>query len=334
MLTRKIPVYLVFLLTTIAAIITYVVLSSFFQPTILPVQDKSLSRCDISRTRLSGFQYIHPLLYVDVHCEAESLLPVKNELTRLIGNYAAEGTISVAAVYLRDLNQGDWISIGENEKFNPGSLMKVPELICFMKMNQKQPGLLEKRIAYPQPLITDKKAHYLSKSIVPGHTYTIRELLYYMIAYSDNNATMVLNQIMDTAVFKKVFTDLGLQEPNMAAHDIPISAREYSLFMRILYNATYLSNQESEYCTELLTHSDFEKGMISGLPANIPVAHKFGEAGDNNNLAHFSESGIIYIGNSPYLLTVMTKGRSMDNLPSVIAAITKKTFEQVSSRGI
>jgi beta-lactamase class A len=114
---------------------------------------------------------------------------------------------------------------------------------------------------------------------------------------------MLLNQQMDLAVFKKTFTDLGLSDPDMSKSDIPITARQYSLFMRVLFNATYLNIQDSEYCTELLSHSDFKTGLVNGIPGEMKVAHKFGEANDGIN-AHFGESGIIYLNNSPYLLTV------------------------------
>ena len=128
--------------------------------------------------------------------------------------------------------------------------------------------------------------------------------------------------------WKKVFTDLGLADPDMTKTDIPITANQYSLFMRVLYNATYLNIDDSEYCTELLSHSDFNKGLLNGLPKEVKVAHKFGEANDGVN-AHFSESGIIYINNAPYLLTVMTKGKDNNLLPGVISDISRKVFEMM-----
>jgi hypothetical protein len=99
--------------------------------------------------------------------------------------------------------------------------------------------------------------------------------------------------------------------------------------MRVLYNASYLNPEDSEFCTELLTHCDFVNGLVNGLPKDTKVAHKFGEAGDNIN-AHFSESGIIYIHNSPYLLTVMTKGKDKTKLPAVISDISRKVYEMIN----
>lgn len=332
MLRKKVSLHIAFLMTISGIIITFFLVSWMTKKDIEliePVVDNSFSNCRPMAVRLNGYQYIRPLLFGQDACEAQTLKPVKNEIEALIKSYEGAGMLHSASVYLRQLSKGDYISIGESETYNPGSLLKVPELITFMKMREKDPGLLDKKIAYLTPLLLKKQAYFLSKSIEVGKTYTIRELLYYMIAYSDNNATMLLNQRMDLTIFKKVFTDLGLDDPDMTKTDIPITAKQYSLFMRVLYNASYLSIADSEYCTELLSHSDFNKGLLNGLPKEIKVAHKFGEANDGLN-AHFCESGIVYINNAAYLLTVMTKGKDNTQLPAVISAISKKVYEMMN----
>ena len=332
MLRKKVSLSVALLMTISGIIITFFLVSSLSKKdveVVEPIASSSVSNCRPTAVRLGGYEYIRPLLFGQDACEAQTLKPVKNEIETLINSYEGSGVLSSASVYLRQLGKGDYISIGESETYNPGSLLKVPELITFMKMREKDPGLLDKKIAYTTPLVLKKQAYFLSKSIELGRTYTIRELLFYMIAYSDNNATMLLNQRMDLNIFKKVFTDLGMDDPDMTKNDIPITAKQYSLFMRVLYNASYLNIDDSEYCTELLSHSDFNKGLLNGLPKEIKVAHKFGEANDGLN-AHFCESGIIYINNTAYLLTVMTKGKNNTLLPGVISDISKKVYEMMN----
>ena len=329
MLKKKIPFHVAVLMTVVSIICTFLLVSWMSRKEEIPVADNTILNCNYSSIRLNGYEFIRPLLYGERFCEAENLSPVKTEVENLITSYKLSGAINSASVYIRRLNQGEWVSIGETEKYNPGSLLKVPELITLMRMNERTPGLLDKKIAYTKALELPKQAIYLSKSIEPGKTYSVRELLYYMIAYSDNNATWLLNQQMDTAIFSKVFTDLGIDRPDLTKKDVPITAKDFSLFMRVLYNASYLSTDDSEYCTELLSHSDFVKGMLSGIPKEVKVAHKFGEAGDGVN-AHLNESGIIYVNKSPYLLTVMTKGKDYKVLPSVIGDISQKVFQMIS----
>lgn len=330
MLRKKISLNIAILMTLSGMVIAFFLTSFFSKKEIAIIEpvENSLAVCKSNLVRLNGYQFIRPILFKQDDCEAQSLQTVKNQLESTINSYKTSGVINNASVYLRQLGGGDWISINEAEKYYPGSLLKVPELITFLKMREKDPLLLDKTVAYTQPLVLKKQAFYLSKSIEVGKTYTIRDLLYYMIAYSDNNATMLLNQRMDLTIFKKVFTDLGLPEPDMEKTDIPITAKDYSLFMRVLYNATYLNIGDSEYCTELLTHSDFNKGLISKIPTEVKVAHKFGEANDGTN-AHFGETGIVYINNKTYMLTVMVKGRDNTLLPGVIADISGKVFEMM-----
>ncbi|MFM7839941.1 MAG: serine hydrolase, partial [Chitinophagaceae bacterium] len=288
--------------------------------------------CRYNIVRLSGYKYIHPLMYAEPVCESDYLSPIKRDIESIITSYKVSGVIRSASVYLREFNNGEWITIDDQKRYSPGSLLKVPELITFIKMNESRPGLLDSRIVYDRPLVTNKTSTYVSKSIQLGKSYTIRELLHYMIAYSDNNATYLLNQFMDIPTFKKVFTDLGLKEPDMTAAEYGITAKEYSTFMKVLYNGSYLSLKDSEYCTELLSECDFKKGLVAGLPPECKIAHKFGEGGTSSNM-HLGESGLIFANRSTYLLTVMTSGSEMEQLPQVIEAISKAVYSKMANHG-
>ena len=295
------------------------------------VAQDSFNPCNLKIKRLNGFQFIRPLLYAEPSCESDNLTQHKSEIESIINTNKSQGNISTASVYIREFSKAEWISINDNEKYSPGSLMKVPELIAFYKMNEKTPGLFSRKIKYDHEYITDKHPVYLSKQIKIGETYTIGELLKYMIVYSDNNATILLNQIVDENIFKRVFSDIGLSEPNFKSTEYPITVNDFSIFMKELYNASYLSQEDSETCLEMLSKSDFKEGLLSGLPGNCDVVHKFGEGGADNN-PHFSESAIVYCGKKPYLITIMTKGADMKKLPKVISEISKKVYDIMSVR--
>ena len=171
--------------------------------------------------------------------------------------------------------------------------------------------------------------NYTSKTLQPGHSYTIQELLHYMIAYSDNDATLLLLQHINLEVYNKVFTDIGLPKPSFKFDEFLMTARQYSLFMKELYNASYLSIPVSEYAVNLLTECDFKEGLLKKLPPNVMVAHKFGESG-YRNIFELHESGIIYMGKNAYLLTVMTRGTDSKYLGGLIADISYQVFNKVT----
>ena len=74
-----------------------------------------------------------------------------------------------------------------------------------------------------------------------------------------------------------VFRDLDISVPSDYAQQYFISAKNYSLFFRVLYNATYLSREMSEKALGLLSKTVFRDGLTAKLPSSVVVSHKFGE---------------------------------------------------------
>jgi beta-lactamase class A len=269
-------------------------------------------------------------LYAEPACESADFSPLKNELTDLINKFKLSGEITSASVYVREFGQARWMVINENEKYSPGSLLKVPELIAFCKMNELKPGFFDKSVAYKTKTETHRNITFKSKHIELGQSYTIRELLKYMIVYSDNDATMLLNELMDRKIFNRVFTDLGLHAPDYTSNDYPITTAEFSLFLKELYNSTYLNTVHSEFCMNLMSQSDYVDGLVSGLPQNCVAVHKFGEGGFSN-APNFNESAIVYCNNKAYLLTVMSKGTDLTKMPGFVREVSKLVYSKMTS---
>ncbi len=289
---------------------------------------QSASFCDYRIDRMSGYKYVKPLMFVDGDCQSSELQGIKNEIAKIIEDYKLYKGVSNASVYIRDYSRTIWTAVNEFEKYEPGSLFKVPILITFLKMNEEEPGYLNKKIAFRTPFITNKSVAFKSKSIQLGKEYSVRELLEYMILYSDNNATALLNQNINQRSLTRLFTDLGLEVPNVKSSKYFFDVKQYSLFMRALYNASYLTIEDSEYAAELLSNADFKQGIRSSIPKNIKMAHKFGESGtDEQKQLH--ESAIVYLGENPFLLTIMTRGKDNKTLVNLIHEITASVYKKM-----
>ncbi len=282
--------------------------------------------CSYDIKTLGGFHYIKPLMFVDKPCEDDRLLSLKQTINSIIDSYKSSGKLLSAGIYVRDLSGNSWIGINEDEKFNPGTLLKVPKLITFLKMNECKPGVLDEKVLFDKQIVSVQSQRFSAQLIQVGHMYTIRQLLKQMIQYSDSNATALLNKHMDAVIFSRLFADMGLQSPNVGnSADYTISVRDYSIFMRALYNAAYLSIDDSEYATELLSASDFKGGLIKDLPKTLQIANKFVEPGDKSE-SELSESAIVYLNNKTYQVTVMTKGADYEKLPELLTQISKKVY--------
>ncbi|MFS6553880.1 serine hydrolase, partial [Staphylococcus aureus] len=119
-------------------------------------------------------------------------------------------------------------------------------------------------------------------SLKNGTAYKVSTLLEKMIVDSDNGAKDLLLENMSDEYLTGIYTDLGLVAPADDGSYL-ISAKSYSLFLRILYNASYLNNENSEFALKLLSQATFKNGLVKDLPEGTIVAHKFGEHINSTN---------------------------------------------------
>ena len=287
---------------------------------------------NLNTVRLKGsYHYIRPILFSEPRTESVKYASLKTEINTIIDKNKNDGTIATASVYFRKFINGEWIEINPQDSFQPGSLLKIPILITFLKMDEDKPGVLNSYVICDKLYDGTIVANIKTKTIKVGQRYTCKELLHYMIVNSDNNATFLLEQYMDIAIYNKVYTDLGINISNLNDRDLfRISARQYSVFFKILFNATYLNNDHSEIAAAMLCESDFKDGLIKELPQNVKVAHKFGETG-TQSMQELSESGIVYLKDKTYLITVMTRGREQQKLAGVISDISKLIYDRVNA---
>lgn len=282
-----------------------------------------------------GFKFINPLLECGDNLGSYK---IPNEIRDQIENYIStkklSGDLYAAAVYYRNLNNGPWFGIDEDTMFAPASLTKVPMMLLYFKMAERDPQVLEKTLSVDIPMVSTPENTFVDPKIVLDRTkeYTVLELIEHMIVYSDNHAYAVLKSNINEKEFNQMFEDFGIDINSRisSGSDNVLTIREYSSFFRILYNSSYLNREYSEKALFLLSRSAYSDGLVSGVPENVPVAHKFGERFyDNSNEKQFHDCGIVYAPESPYLLCIMTKGNDLGTLSGIIAEISGMVYEMV-----
>ncbi len=281
--------------------------------------------------RLKDYELIKPVLLADINQESNDLEETKGAILDVIHQQEQYGNIATASIYLRKFNDGSWCTINGDEQYIPGSLMKIPILITFLKQAETDPNVLDKLILFPGHAQDLPYQNIIGDSLVRGNKYKIRELLTRMIVNSDNDAVTLLQNNINIAIFKKFFTDLNLPEPPDERRDYLINVADCAKIFRVLYNSTYLNHDMSEYALYLLTQTRFNKGMKREIPQTIKVADKFGESGITGGDVQLHEGGIFYVNNSPYLLIVMTKGRDFDKMSEAISSISKVVYNKFSA---
>lgn len=286
--------------------------------------------CNYTIARVNGFDKVRPLLYSEPQCESPRYDVMRNMVGSLVQQYQANGIIASAAVYVRDFRLGEWTCYNGEEEFDPASMLKLPVMLTWLSMSEEEPGLLDRTYTCEfGGVVAGKTQFFPSAEAQPNRSYTVRQLLELMTVNSDNRATQTLMMHMPTGRFCRVFTDLGLRAPDMADQHYAMNVRDVSIFLKALYNGSYLSPMNSEYALEMLTRCDFKQGVVAGVPAQVAVAHKFGESGDPNE-KQLHETALIYVNGHNYLLTIMTRGQDIMKLPEVLSAISKLVYEQMS----
>jgi beta-lactamase class A len=247
---------------------------------------------------------------------------------------------SEVSVYFRDLSYGPTFGIGEQARFVPASLLKLPLLITYLGLAEENPSLLQKKVSYTNtgnvaiPAQTEGAEIPMLQEHRP---YTIDDLLSRMIIYSDNVSYWVLDDYLATVFPHKnpltlTMVELGLVNPNNP-NENTMTVKAYASLFRQLYNSSYLSPASSEKALALLSKSTYKKGLVAGVPEGVRVAHKFGERSSaDSGEKQLHDCGIVYYADNPYLLCVMTRGKELDALSDVVKGVSERVYKEVDSR--
>ncbi len=296
-------------------------------------EESSSGKCNYRVLRVGGHQWISPLLSAEEECESEYFSLLKALLSRQIDSLQRAGNLKEASVYLRDFETGRWMSINGSARYHPASLMKVALLISVLKAAEAQPGLLQQKIEYtaPPPGVIQPQ-YYLFDTIQVGQSYTVAELLERMMVYSDNHATWLLASRLNPQSTPKLFTDIGLEVPLQDKVHFTMSAPEIAVLFKVIFNASYLSAESSEYAAQLMARCAFAEGFKKGMPQNARMWHKFGEWRYAGHLYELHEAGVFYIDKHPYLVVILTRGVNTDRQAQSIATLSHTLYDWLYRR--
>ncbi len=267
---------------------------------------------------------------------ARELRPFRYKIDALIARTVKAGEASAASVYFRELRGGHRFGIREQEIFSPENLMKLPLMIAYFKWAESNPLVLRRRILYTVSGGTaEQQRRKTFKALEAGKSYTVDDLIFRMIAYSDTDAHTVLSANLSPGYLDRIFKDIYVNY-NPAKKDDAVPFSAYGSFYRVLFNASYLSKEMSDKALRYLSKSTFRGGIAAGIPPDIESARKFGErtmhvAADSGEkeIKQVHEFGIVYHPNRPYLIGVMVRGNDSEKLVKLIRDISALVYEEV-----
>ncbi len=286
------------------------------------------------RENTTAYNFIHPLLLVsrpDISVPSPQYASLYKNVNTYIDSQKKSGVLTDASVIFIDYGKSGSFAINPYAAYAPASLLKVVIMVAYLKKSDSNPAILNRELTYAPGIAQsiEEVPFQDPSNLKIGETYTVSDLIDQMIIDSDNGAMNLLLANIDDAYLNDVYSELGMQGPK-ANKQYTISANDYSIFFRILYNGTYLSDQSSEKALSILSKATFKDGLVAGLPNGTTVAHKFGEhvngSGDRIDSVELHDCGIVYPKGGPYLICVMTKGASLDALKTTIGTISKMAY--------
>jgi len=292
--------------------------------------------------RLGGYKFISPLLACNFNA-TNAFPPSKSlddKIAAVIDAHKSSGDLEKASVYVGNFGTGQWANVNGDETYYPSSLGKVPIMMAYFSMAENSSTLLNERVIYPtgQPDLNAEQEIKPEATIIPGESYTVEELIQYMVKYSDNNAAALLFDLADQDVLKSVYSDLQVPFEdivNSSTADF-MTPRQYAVLFRTLYNSTYLSRTDSEKALSVLSQTSFTQGIVAGVPSSTIVSHKYGLVSYTTGGVPYEhelhDCGIVYGPSHPYLICVMTRGNSsISALESSIADISRTVYQAVET---
>jgi beta-lactamase class A len=203
------------------------------------------------------------------------------------------------ALYFEYLPTGTTIGINGDNKFTAESLLKVPVVMAYFYKKETMGIKSDPTVAILPSELNSQFGNLYKKGA--GYNINLSDAVKLALQQSDNTASLIIaDQILESD-FQFVYD--GLDIPEMVIGKSPIiTAEENVSVLKALYVGSVLTNTDSEYILSLLTKTDFNDMLPSGVPANIPIAHKIGVV--NGQL--YADCGIVYYPNRPYVLCMVS----------------------------
>jgi beta-lactamase class A len=288
------------------------IVSLFFYFRTLNIENSRSSKINIS-------PFLNPLrAVVDKKDMIVSIQPLRDEINRLTDNNPD------ISIYFEFLNTGANISVNKDAEFFPASLSKLPLAMTVVKKIERGEWKWENELVL-MPTDKDDRFGNLYKQPI-GTRMTIENLVKEMLINSDNTAYTMILRNLEPEEFKATQKSLGLD--SFFSNEGKISAKNYTVILRALYNASYLNISDSEKLIRMMADSETNDFLSKGVPKNVLFSHKVGISDEKSV---YLDAGIVYLPNRPYFLIVMVNTSDENKAKVEMKEISEKVYNYINN---
>lgn len=281
------------------------------------------------KTNLDVLKNEYPLIDPSRHLIAqEHFISTLQPLREYMQDIVAREAPGAMSIYFEYLNTGANISVNQDLRVVPASLVKVPLALAVMKKVERGDWKLSNEL-----VVTKEDRDYAWGDVhkhAIGTRITIEDLLQEMLVNSDNTAFRIFYRNLSLDELQDVLKAIGLDE--LFNEDGKITAKEYTRLFRTLYVSSYLNREHSQKLLDILSRTPYDEYLGQGIPEHVPFAHKIGE---NDEAGVVLDSGIVYIENRPYLVAVMIDykraGMNRDEALSIFKDLSEHMYSYIAT---
>lgn len=221
-------------------------------------------------------------------------------------------------IVIKDLEM-DWkISFGQNKLFPSASLAKIPIMVACYNAAQQKRIKLEDTLKLKS---SDKvSGSGVLKDMAINTSFTVEELIEFMIKDSDNTATNMLIDLLGFDYLNESFKSFGLKDTNLVRKMMDFryrkqgtenytTAEDMAYILDKIYLRQFINSDTSEKCLVLLKQQNINDRIPAKLPIDIVIAHK---TGLERNVCH--DAGIVFTRKGNFLICVLTEDAGSSKL--------------------
>lgn len=262
--------------------------------------------------------YILPVLLLILilsSCTSRESLPnfeaIEAKLNELVANFDGD-----VGIYVKHLPTGNTIDIKADTIFPTASTIKVPLMIRAFEMMESG------ELHYDSTHVYVDRLYYPGSDVVAsfedGQTISLHKLLFLSISFSDNTASLWIQELGGTGTkVNEAMERLGLEHTRVnsrtegRAEDFrrygwgQTTPREMATILERIYKNEVVSAEHSEEMYRLMSKSLWDKEALAMIPKNINVASKQGAVS-----ASKSEVVLVNAPTGDYVFCVITKNQS------------------------
>ena len=239
-------------------------------------------------------------------------------------------------IVIKDLDTNWEIDFNKDTLIPSASLVKIPIMLSYFYAAQ------EGKISF-QDRLSLKGIDRVPGSKVLGDSprgtvFAVEELLKPMITESDNTAANALIDFLGFDTLHSYFEKLGLKNTNLSRKMMDFAkrkagienyttAQEMSSLLERIYRKTFLNQEASQKCLEILSQQKVNDRIPKKLPRGVLVAHK---TGLERQVCH--DVGIVFTDKGNFLICVLAKhqdkfAKASKNVISDIALLTYNYYQ-------